>query len=116
MPFLIAVYIFSLSAHLYACASFQFILTHSLGVLTLWVCISRFVAIYYWSGLMGGSQASWGARVLSYSIIFSQYFLSLLYSIAFMILCIGLMLIPFSFHMSSCVDVYMWHCSDIYLL
>jgi len=26
------------------------------------------------------------------------------------------MLIPFPFHMSSCVDIYIWYCSDIDLL
>jgi len=46
-------------------------------------------------------------RSRSPSLLNYQYFLSLLYSIAFMILCIGLMLIPFPFHVSSCVDVYM---------
>ena len=37
----------------------------------------------------------WRSLEFSYSIIFSRYFLSLLYSIAFMILCIGFMLIIF---------------------
>jgi len=110
------IYIFFICSHVICTCTFQFILTHSLGVLTPWICISRFVAIYCWLSFWRGSQASWAARVLSYSIIFSRYFLSFLYSIAFMILCIGLMFIPFLFHMSLCVDVYMWHCSDIDLL
>ena len=62
------------------------------------------MTIYCWSDFWRGSQASWEARALSY--IFSRYFLSLLLSIIFMTLCIGFMLIPFSFHMSSCVDIY----------
>ena len=53
MPFLIPVYIIIICSHLYACASFQFILTYSLGVLTFWICIFRFVAIYCWSGSFG---------------------------------------------------------------
>ena len=56
MSFLLPVYTIIICSYLYSCASFQFILTHSLGVLTPWICISRFVAIYCWSDFFGEDQ------------------------------------------------------------
>ena len=38
-------------SHVICTCTFQFILTHSLGILTLWICIFRSVANYCWSGI-----------------------------------------------------------------
>jgi len=111
-----SIYIFFICSHVICTCTFQFILIHSLGVLTPWICISRSVVIYYWSGIGRGSQASWGAGVLSYSIIFSWYFLSLLYSIAFHMLCIGFMLVLFLYLSVIMCRYYMHCCSDIDIL
>ena len=82
-------YIFFICSHVTCTCTFQFILAHSLGVLTPWICISRSVVIYYWSGIGRGSQARWGARV---SLFFIIGILSLLF-----------MLFPDSIYiMSSC--------------
>jgi len=62
--------------------------------------------------VFGGSQASWGARVLLLDHL-SRYFLSLLYSIAFMIHALDSCLFYSPIHMLSFVDVYMYYCSDI---
>ena len=69
MLFLIPVYTIIICSHVYECASFQFILTHSLGVLALWIYISRSAAIYYWSGIWRGSHTLRGARVPLFLII-----------------------------------------------
>ena len=94
-----------------ACASFQFILTYSLGVLTPWICISRSVAIYYWSGIWRGSHASWEARVpLSWLLVF------LLFCSCHFLILSKSHLVVISFLYSSAIivlDIYMLYCSDI---
>jgi len=56
--------------------TFPFILTHSLGVLTPYICVSRSMAIYYWSGIWRGSHAFWGAlSSLCSKLVLSLYFI-----------------------------------------
>ena len=77
--YFIPVYIFhSLLTFICTC-TFPFILTHSLGVLTLWICIFRSMDIYCWSGIWSRSQASWGAGVLLLDNLFSVFFISSLF-------------------------------------
>ena len=63
------IYIFFIRSHVLCKCTFQFILTHSLGVLTPWVCISISMTFYYWSGFRRGSHASWEAGVSLFFII-----------------------------------------------
>ena len=60
---------FLICSHVICLCTFQFILIHSLGVLTPWICISRSVAIYCWSGIWRGSHASWEVGVPLFLII-----------------------------------------------
>jgi len=68
-----SIYIFYICSDVICTCTFQFILTHSLGVLTPWICISRSVTIYYWSVIGRGSQTSGGAQSSLCSILQFQY-------------------------------------------
>jgi len=89
----IPVYMFHNLLTFICICTFLFILTHSLGVLTPWIYISRSGTIYCWPGIWRGSHAPWGAGVSLFLIIsipalFSCYslFLSILYPVTFHIL------------------------------
>jgi len=83
MPFLIPlytyIYIFFICSHVISTCIFQFILIHSLGVLTPLICISKSVAIYCWSGIWRGLHASWGAGVSLFLIIDILFLLFILF-------------------------------------
>ena len=109
-----SVYVFFICSHVICTCYFQCILIHSLGVLTPWIYISRFVAIYCWSGIWRGSQTSWGTWIFS---IWLSVLLLNFYLWWFLILYIYHFQLSFYslFHLLSCMDIYMYCCSDIIL-
>jgi len=76
IPILFQFIVSFICSHIICTCTSLFILTHSLGVLTSWICISRSVTIYYWSNIWRGSQVFRGALSSLCSIlVFSLYFI-----------------------------------------
>ena len=110
--YFILVYIFhSLLTFICTCI-FHFILTHSLGVLSPWICISRSVAIYFWSGIWRGSYASWGAGVLLLDP-FSVFYVSSLFHRFHDYAVDSVLVLSFYSYVIIVLDIYMSYCNDI---
>jgi len=91
--------------------------TRSLWDLTPWICIFRSIYILsYWPGIWRESQVSWGAKVLLLDHPFSV-FLTFLYSYRFHDSVHWTQYLLYSFiHLLLCVDIYMYCCSDYYVI
>jgi len=72
-------YIFFICSHVICTCTFYFILIHSLGVLTSWICISRSMVIYYWSCIWRELHVLRGAGVSLFLIIGSLTLLFMLF-------------------------------------
>jgi len=106
------IYIFFICSHVICTCIFQFILTHSLRVLTPWICKFRFVAINCWAGICRGSHAFWEAGVPLFLIIVFLFFCSCY----FLILSVSHTVAIFFLYSSGIIIVlviYMSYCSDI---
>jgi len=110
------IYIFFICSHVICTWTFLFILIHSLGVLTPWICISSFVAIYYWSGFFGEDHMH--LEESEFSLTWSS-FLGIFCFFFILSLSCFYALDSYLFHfLFICYHVWMfiWHCSDIDLL
>jgi len=103
---------FIICTHCLCTCTFPFYFTHSLGrfLTTLYLHV-QIGCFYFFDQVLMSSSASRGLGVSFYSIL---VFLLLIYSSYFMILSMSHpVVISFLFYMISCVDIYMYCCSDI---
>ena len=101
-------------SHVICTCTFPFILTHSLGVLTFWICTSRFLhvilLIRYLERITGilRSQSSL-TRLSFFGISVSSLFLSLSWLCALD----SVLVLSFYSYPIIVLDIYMSYCSDI---
>jgi len=109
-----SIYISLICSHIICTCTSPFILqTHWVAFWWLWICTCRYYKFSSIDQVFREHHTLYVEPEFSYLIIFSRYFLSFLYSIAFIILCIGLMFALFlylSVIMCGCLYVTLQWC------